>query len=110
MYLINTERDEHGNRVDATARTKRRRNIQQLRRACRCGADPVATIDEATVMQCMACEGIVHLRFTAGGNQPAPLTPPNDPHGPLELVLNSLVTPDEFIITGEWGNNRRQND
>lgn len=112
MYLINTERDGEGNRIDATALTKRHRNTRKLRRACRCGADPVATIDEATVMQCMACEGIVHLRFTPGGTQPVPLTPPdpNDPPAPLKLVLNSLATPDEFIITGEWGTHRRQND
>ena len=113
MYLINTERDDAGYRVDATARTKRYRNAQKLRRACRCGADPVATIDEATVMQCMACEGIVHLRFTPGGSQPVPLTPPNignRPPSSLALVMNSLATPDEFTITGEWGIRRRQND
>lgn len=111
-YLINTERDGAGNRIDATADTKQNRDDQGLYRACRCGEDPVATIGEATVMQCMACEGIVHLQFTPGGNQPVPLTPPNpnQPPSPLQLAMNSLATPDAFTLTGGWDTKRRQGD
>lgn len=107
---MNTQRAADNSRIDATPATKRRRQRQRLRRACRCGADPIATIAEATVMQCMACEGIVHLRFTPGGPQPVPLTPPNPPPEPGQLLRNSLATPEMFSITGEWGEQRRQDD
>jgi hypothetical protein len=32
-----------------------------LLRACRCGEDPIDDIREARVLQCMSCEGIVHV-------------------------------------------------
>lgn len=109
-YLMNTEADQQGDRVDSTQATKNHRRAAKLHRACRCGSDPVATIAEATVMQCMACEGIVHLLYTPGGHQPAPLTLPNPPPSAFQLLRNSLATPDEFTITGKWGNERRADD
>jgi hypothetical protein len=80
-------------------------------RACRCGAEPVATTAEATVMQCMCCTGIVHFDIVQGGPQPAFGTPP--PNGPFthaQLIQNSITTPNRFSISVGWGNNRRAND
>jgi len=112
-YLINTERDGNGNRVNVTPQTIARRRpnlLRRLHRACRCGEDPVDTLAEATVMQCMACEGIVHLPFRPGGTQPVFLTPPNPLPTPLALLPNSLTTPDELSIAVGWGDRRRPND
>ena len=104
-YLINTEQDAQGNRVDATDATQQHRKAQRLHRACRCGADPVATFAEAVVMQCMCCEGIVHFAATHP-TQPPWLTPPPNLPPNLELLKNSLTTPNLFSITGGWGNDR----
>jgi hypothetical protein len=108
-YLINTVRN-NGRRVDATANQKAIRNQQGLYRACRCGEDPVATIAEATVMQCLSCEGVVHMPIIPGGPQPAFGTLP-PVWTPPQLLQNSLTCPDRFTISGHWGlYKRRRND
>lgn len=60
-------------------------------RACRCGREPVASIAQATVMQCMACEGIVH--FAPPGNH-------NAGGGPLPIALrqNTYTSPALFQL------------
>lgn len=108
-YLINTSR-LGGQRVNATEGKMDDRRRDGLWRACRCGNDPVATTAEATVMQCMACEGIVHFDIIQGGPQPAFGTPPTPAPTPREVSENSLSTPRLFSITGRWGNHRQAND
>ena len=51
-------------------------------RACRCGEDPIDDIREARVLQCMSCEGIVHV---------TPTNPPQayGPVPPAQLRNNS---------------------
>lgn len=49
--------------------TAQRRITQQLWRACRCGADPIAIPKQARVLQCLACEGI-HVRQGIVGGLP----------------------------------------
>jgi hypothetical protein len=66
QFLVNSEQNDQGQRVQSTVETQMRRNHEGLWRACRCGADPVATPEEAVVMQCMGCEGIVHFPPNAG--------------------------------------------
>jgi len=108
-YLINTVRNGLGQRVDSTDLQRQTRRNNGRFRACRCGADPVATIAQATVMQCMSCEGIVHFHTAPGGPQPAFGTlPPNAT--PFQLSQNSLSTPDLFTISGYWGIHRRTDD
>lgn len=97
-YLINIEQGPNQTRIPSTAVNRARRVTHGLHRACRCGADPVATIQEAVVMQCMACQGIVHVDFTPGGLQPAFLTPPNTHHDTAEIAMNSFTTPNRFAL------------
>jgi hypothetical protein len=108
-YLINTVRNALGRRVDSTTNQQATRVTNRLYRACRCGRDPVATIAEATVMQCLSCEGIVHMDIIPGGPQPAFGTLP-PAWTPPELLQNSLTQPSKFTISGYWGINRRTND
>jgi hypothetical protein len=86
-YLINIEKDAAEQRVPSTQATRIHRINHALWRACRCGADPVATVAQAMVMQCMCCEGIVHF------GTPPPMVPPPAPH---LLRQNSLTTPGLF--------------
>jgi hypothetical protein len=52
-----------------------------LLRACRCGEDPIDDIREARVLQCMSCQGIVHV---------TPINPPQAYHPtPVQLMHNS---------------------
>jgi hypothetical protein len=90
-FLVNIEQNDHGQRVQSTVETQVRRNEDGLWRACRCGADPVATTEEAVVMQCMGCEGIVHFPREDDDLQP-----------PVALVhqfrQNSMSTPHIFAL------------
>lgn len=88
-HLINIELDASGQQIASTQATRIRRIRDELWRACRCGADPVPTVAEAMVMQCMACEGIVHF-----GTPP----PMNPPPAPLLLRQNSMTTPGLFAF------------
>jgi len=64
-----------------------------LLRACRCGEDPISDIRNARVLQCMSCEGIVHV---------APLIPlqANVPAVglPSQLRHNSHTSPWKFRL------------
>jgi hypothetical protein len=90
-YLIDIEQNAHRHRIPSTPATQLRRRLNRLWRACRCGADPVATLDAALVMQCMSCEGIVHVR--PGGTQPAVITTSRS-----ERRQNSYTTPGLFVL------------
>jgi hypothetical protein len=90
-YLIDIEQNAHGRRIPSTPATQLRRRLNRLWRACRCGADPVATLDAAVVMQCMGCEGIVHVR--PGGTQPAVITASR-----YERRQNFYTTPGLFVL------------
>lgn len=57
-------------------------------RACRCGADPVPLFSQASVLQCMCCEGIVHV--------PAQNQPPGPFHTRQQLRDNSVTAPNLF--------------
>lgn len=65
----------------------------QLMRACRCGADPVDDVRRAQVLQCMSCEGIVHVHDPE--LPPLPLDPATPPH---LLVMNSHTRPHMFRL------------
>jgi hypothetical protein len=97
-YLINIEQGPNRTRIPSTAAHRDNRVTRKLYRACRCGADPVATLEEAVVMQCMACQGIVHFDATPGGTQPDFLTPPAAAHNAVDLAMNSLTTPNRFAL------------
>lgn len=88
-FLTGIEQDAQNQRIPALPGTQTRRENAGLQRACRCGADPVATVAQATIMQCMGCEGIVHF-----GNPPPMPTPP----APHLLRQNSLTTPGLFAF------------
>jgi hypothetical protein len=88
-FLVGIEQDAQLQRVPSTQATRNRRVNAGLHRACRCGADPVATVALATVMQCMGCEGIVHF------GTPLPMPTPPAPH---LLRQNSLTTPRLFAF------------
>jgi len=74
---------------------RRRGRLQrpQLMRACRCGADPVGDVDQAQVLLCMSCEGIVHVHHPPEFD--APPLPPTPPH---LLLMNSYTRPDMFRL------------
>jgi hypothetical protein len=93
--LINLERNAHGLWIQSTPATQLRRRLNSLWRACRCGADPVATTDEAVVMQCMGCAGIVHPPPTPGAPQPAVITPAPSRY---ERRQNFYRTPHLFVL------------
>ena len=65
----------------------------RLMRACRCGADPVDDVRRAQVLQCMSCEGIVHVYDPE--LPPLPLDPATPPH---LLVMNSRTRPHMFRL------------
>jgi hypothetical protein len=107
MPRLNTARDLNRNWLKTIERVNgrlvRRRGAAQMRdlenrrtgvvgggpilmRACRCGEDPIDDIREARVLQCMSCEGIVHVTPV---NQPQAYNPT-----PRQLMNNSH--------TSEW--------
>jgi hypothetical protein len=93
-FLINIEQDAQLQRIPSTQATRMRRQTNGLWRACRCGADPVATTDVAVVMQCMGCAGIVHFPPPpAGATQPAVINPNS-----VLLNQNSMTTPGLFAL------------
>jgi hypothetical protein len=61
-----------------------------LLRACRCGEDPIDDIREARVLQCMSCEGIVHV---TPANQPQAYNPT-----PAQLRNNSYTAQRMFKL------------
>lgn len=61
--LSNITLDPSGQTVLATPEQKLQRENQQMWRARRCGADPISYVQQATILQCMGCEGIVVARF-----------------------------------------------
>jgi hypothetical protein len=69
------------------------KQIPQLMRACRCGADPVDDVRRAQVLLCMSCEGIVHV------HDPELPPLPLDPTTPRPLLsMNSHTTPHLFRL------------
>lgn len=88
-FLVSIEQDANHQRIPSTQNTRDIRVNNGMYRACRCGADPVATLAQATIMQCMGCEGIVHF-----GNPPPMVPPP-----PAYLLRqNSMTTPALFAL------------
>jgi hypothetical protein len=112
--LLNARRDANRTWLQSIERVNgklvRRRGVAQIRdltdrrtgvvgggpillRACRCGEDPIDDIRNARVLQCMCCEGIVHV------------TPVNPPQAhvpaaaiPRQLRQNSQTTPWKFRL------------
>jgi hypothetical protein len=61
-----------------------------LLRACRCGEEPIDDIQEARVLQCMSCQGIVHV---------TPINPPQACHPtPAQLLHNSHTSQWKFRL------------
>lgn len=85
----------NGVTIEASSALRLHRDRNQLWRACRCGADPIADVRQAEVMQCMACEGIVHLDLQ---RYPTTIAPDPTPAHHERVRENGITHPHLFAF------------
>lgn len=74
-----------GSLCTASADTIGQRGVDQVHRACRCGADPVPTVAGAQVFMCLVCEGIMEVTpIGLAGMAAVPVGPAGPPAAYLQ--------------------------